>query len=114
MSHLLALDASGEPEWEPIAPDRVVAGAPATRTWVQYDNQAEKLSAGIWEATPGKWRIAYTEWEHVRVLSGRCTLIGDDGAQLSAGPGDSFVIEPGFTGTWEVLEAMRKQWVIRE
>jgi uncharacterized cupin superfamily protein len=33
---------------------------------------------------------------------------------ISAGPGDAFVIEPGFTGTWEVVETMRKRWVIRE
>ena len=114
MSHLIALNPAGEPEWEPIAPDRVVEGTPVTRVWVQYDNPAEKLSAGIWEASPGKWRISYTEWEHVRVLSGRCTLSGDDGSRLSAGPGDAFVIAPGFTGPWEVLETMRKQWVIRE
>ena len=27
--------------------------------------------------------------------------------------GDSFVIKPGFKGTWEVLETTRKEYVIR-
>ncbi len=114
MSHLHALAAAGDPPWEPVAAEKIVAGSPRTRTWVQYAREADKLYAGIWEATLGKWRIAYTEWEHVLILSGRCVLAGDDGTRLVAGPGDNFVIEPGFTGTWEVLEPMRKQWVIRE
>jgi uncharacterized cupin superfamily protein len=48
------------------------------------------------------------------VISGRCVIAGDDGSRLEAGPGDAFVIEPGFTGSWEVLETMRKRWVIEE
>ena len=79
-----------------------------------YDNPGEKLCAGEWEATVGKWRIAYAEWEYVRMLSGHCVLTGDDGTTITAGPGDAFVIEPGFTGTWEVTVPMRKHWVIRE
>jgi uncharacterized cupin superfamily protein len=114
MSRLIALPQAGDAAWEPIAPERLVAGQPQTRTWVHYDNPAERLSAGEWEATPGKWRISYGEWEHVRMISGQCILTGDDGSTLTAGPGDAFVIEPGFTGTWEVLTPMRKHWIIRE
>ncbi len=96
----------------PVAADKVISGAPVTRTWVQYEEPGGKLAAGQWEASPGKWRIAYEEWEFVTVISGRCVVSGDDGSVIQAGPGDSFVIEPGFTGTWEVLEIMRKHWVI--
>jgi uncharacterized cupin superfamily protein len=48
------------------------------------------------------------------MISGRCIVTGDDGTKIQAGPGDAFVIEPGFNGTWEVLETMRKHWVIQE
>ncbi len=48
------------------------------------------------------------------MLSGRCAVTGDDGSRIEAGPGESFVIEPGFTGTWEVVEPMHKLWVVRE
>jgi uncharacterized cupin superfamily protein len=99
--------------WERIAAERVVSGEPATRTWVHYDDETSGLAAGEWEAGVGAWRISYTEWEYVRVISGRCLITGDDGAKITAGPGDGFVIEPGFTGIWEVLEPMRKAWVIR-
>jgi uncharacterized cupin superfamily protein len=114
MSRLIALPKAGEAAWEPIAAERLLSGLPQTRTWVHYDNPAEKLSAGEWEATIGKWRIAYAEWEYVLVISGHCLITGDDGTRLAAGPGESFVIEPGFTGTWEVTAPMRKHWVMRE
>jgi uncharacterized cupin superfamily protein len=99
---------------EPIAADKIITGNPVTRTWVHYENPAQNLAAGEWEASVGKWRISYTEWEYVYMISGRCVITGDDGRLIAAGPGDAFVIEPGFTGTWEVLETMRKSWVIKE
>jgi uncharacterized cupin superfamily protein len=114
MSLLVSLPPAGDAPWEPVAADKRLSGTPQTRTWVHYEDVTRSLSAGEWEATPGKWRIAYTEWEYVHVLTGRCTLTGDDGTTLTAGPGEAFVIEPGFSGTWEVLEPMRKRWVIRE
>jgi uncharacterized cupin superfamily protein len=102
----------GEAAFEPVPADTVLAGEPRTRTLVSYEEAGGKLAAGQWEATPGKWRIAYTEWEYIVMIAGRCVVEGDDGSRIEAGPGDAFVIEPGFTGTWEVLEAMRKHWVI--
>jgi len=102
----------GEADWENVPAEKVVDGAPATRTWVRYEEAGGRLAAGVWEARPGTWRIAYDEWEYVLVEFGRCVLAGDDGSRIEAGPGDAFVIEPGFRGTWEVLETMRKHWVI--
>jgi uncharacterized protein len=114
MTHLVKLAQAEPGAWEPIPAEKLISGSPQTRLCVQYDNPAENLSAGTWEATQGKWRIAYTEWEYVTMLSGACALTGDDGTVLNAGPGDSFVIEPGFTGTWEVTTPMRKAWVVRD
>jgi uncharacterized cupin superfamily protein len=111
---LKLLPATAEAPWEDVPAEKVVAGAPRTRTVVLYENPAERLYAGEWEATPGKWRISYSEWEYVRVICGTCVLEGEDGARIEAGPDQQFVIEPGFAGTWEVLTPMRKSWVIRE
>jgi uncharacterized cupin superfamily protein len=111
---LIKLPPAGDAVLEPIEGEKIISGTPATRTWVQYEEPGGKLAAGQWEATPGKWRIAYAEWEYIVMLSGRCIVTGDDGERIEAGPGDTFVIEPGFTGTWEVLETMRKHWVIED
>jgi len=104
----------GDAAFEPIAADKIITGTPTQRSWVSYEEAGGKLAAGQWEATPGKWRIAYAEWEYVVMISGRCVIAGDDGSRIEAKVGDAFVIEPGFTGTWEVLETMRKYWVIEE
>ena len=114
MTRLALLACAGTAEWEDVPADKLLEGAPKTRTSVLYENAARRLSAGEWEASPGKWRIAYTEWEYVEMVSGACVVEGDDGRRIEAGPGDRFVIEPGFTGTWEVLSPMLKTWVIHE
>ncbi|MCB5945215.1 cupin domain-containing protein [Acidocella sp. KAb 2-4] len=114
MSRLQRLAPPSGAPWEDVAAEKVLDGTPRTRSWVLYENPAERLYAGEWEATPGKWRIAYTEWEYMEIISGACVVEGGNGERIEAGPGDRFVIEPGFTGTWEVLSPMRKSWVIRE
>jgi len=110
--HLLNRETSA-PIIGPVDAAVLLSGTPETRVFVTYDAPAERLCAGEWEATLGKWRVSYDEWEYCLMVSGRCIVTGDDGRIITAGPGDSFVIEPGFSGTWEVLEPMRKHWVIR-
>lgn len=95
------------------APDsaRVVTGAPRFRTWNLEAHDG--LFAGVWEATPGAWRVAYDEWEYCRILSGISVLTEDGGARRTVRAGDAFVLRPGFTGVWEVVETTRKEYVIR-
>lgn len=93
------------------APDKVIAGDPVHRTW--NAEERDGLYCGIWESTPGKWRISYDEWEYCRILAGRSIITGADGAEYPLGRGDSFILRPGFSGTWEVLETTRKDYVIR-
>lgn len=57
--------------------------------------------------------MSYDEWEYCRILSGRSVITGDDGTTIAAGPGDSLILRPGFSGTWEVIETTRKDYVIR-
>lgn len=99
------------PEHDAPAPERVLAGDPRFTVW--NIEERDGLYAGIWEATPGKWRIAYDEWEYCRILSGVSVITPEGGAPVTVRAGDSFVLRPGFTGTWEVVETTRKDYVIR-
>jgi uncharacterized protein len=110
---LIPSQPSGDPEDGQPAADRILSGSPRTRTWNLYESADGKTFCGIWECTPGKWRIHYDEWESCTLLSGRSVVTqdGGDGTVLEAG--DSLVLEPGFSGTWEVVETTRKSYVIR-
>ncbi|MGR3506411.1 MAG: cupin domain-containing protein [Paracoccaceae bacterium] len=102
---------SVEADVERPAGDRVIAGDPVFTSWTLEDRDG--LYCGIWESTPGCWRISYGEWEYCRILSGVSILTEDGGAPVTVKAGDSFVLRPGFQGTWEVVETTRKDFVIR-
>lgn len=102
-----------EPEEGAPAPDRLVLGDPRFRSW-NLEEADGGLYAGIWESTPGKWRIEYDEWEFCHILAGLSVITEEGGQPRTVRAGDSFVIRPGFRGTWEVVETTRKEYVIRD
>ncbi|MGD9916641.1 MAG: cupin domain-containing protein [Paenirhodobacter sp.] len=105
-----ALTPQGTPEITRPEAAKLVAGDPVHSTWNLEDDRG--LYCGIWESTPGAWRVSYDEWEYCRILAGRSVIEGDDGSRLEVGPGDAFVLRPGFTGIWRVIETTRKDYVI--
>jgi len=112
MSNFLDIDIAGvEPEIGAPPADRLISGAPRFRTW-NVEEQAGGLYAGVWESSPGKWRISYDEWEFCHILSGVSVIAEDGGEARTVKAGDSFVLRPGFKGSWEVLETTRKEYVI--
>jgi len=112
MTNFLRLTAEAvEPEHERPAPEKVISGDPQFTTWNLEDRDG--LYCGIWQATPGKWRISYDEWEYIHILEGRSVITSDDGTEYPLQAGDSFILRPGFSGTWEVIETIRKEYVIR-
>lgn len=90
----------------------LLAGEYRTRTWNHYTGENGRLFCGIWESTPGKVVIDYTEWEFCHLISGRIVLTAEDGSAWPFGPGDAFMIPAGFRGTWESLDTVRKHYVI--
>jgi uncharacterized cupin superfamily protein len=92
------------------APDRLIEGTPLHRTWSAEERPP--LYAGIWQSTPGKWRVSYDEWEYFHILSGVSILTDEAGQQTRLSAGDSHIIRPGFRGTWEVVEETTKDYVI--
>lgn len=93
-------------------PSAVLSGDPRTRTLNYYTAPDERFFAGVWESTPGKWRVSYTENEFVALLAGRVVLTADGGPAETFAAGDAFVIPAGFAGTWETVEPVRKLYAI--
>lgn len=113
MTLMLAITTEDTPAEEGApAPERLISGNPSFRSW-NVEEADGGLYAGIWEATPGKWRIEYDEWEFCHILSGVSVIEEEGGEARTVRAGDSFIIRPGFRGSWEVVETTRKEYVIR-
>ncbi len=100
------------PETSRPAPERIVAGDPVHTTWNIVD-RGDGFFCGLWQSTPGRWRVAYDEWEYFRILSGHSILTDSEGNEHHLRPGDSWILQPGFRGEWEVVETTLKDYVIR-
>jgi len=101
-----------EPEEGAPAPDRLISGNPRFTTW-NFEEADGGIYAGVWQATPGKWRVVYDEWEYFHILEGHSILTEEGGQPVHLKAGDSMIVRPGFAGTWEVIETTRKDYVIR-
>ncbi|SLN32587.1 hypothetical protein ROA7450_01501 [Roseovarius albus] len=102
---------------EPVLDDldgwKKVSGDPSMTTWIEYTSEDESLMCGWWEATPGVYHATYAAWEFVHLMEGKITITPDGGEPNEVGPGDAFVIEADFSGTWEIKEKVLKHFVIR-
>jgi uncharacterized protein len=101
-----------EPDRGAPAPDRLISGSPEFETWSSYESADGKYFTGLWRATPGAWRIVYTEWEYCEMLEGVSVITSADGTERMFRAGDKFVLEPGFEGVWDVVETTLKRYVI--
>ena len=114
MSFFLRITAGGvDAEVSSPAADRLVSGAPVFTTWLHETSGDEKTYAGVWQSTPGAWRVVYDEWEYCTLISGHSILTEDDGTAHELKAGDHFVIRPGFSGVWQVVETTQKTFVVR-
>lgn len=100
------------PEIERPAPEKIVSGDPVHTHW--GIEASDGLYCGLWQSTPGAWRVDYAEWEYVRILEGMSVLHGEDGSKITLRAGDGWIIRPGYAGVWEVVETTLKEYVIRD
>lgn len=120
MTRLLPIDTTPAfaPREDTAAPERLIEGTPRFRTWELDTTLAEavqwgKIRTGIWEATPGTTRsIKGDTFEFCQILEGRAEISEENGETHVFGPGDSFIMKPGFVGQWKTLETLRKIFVI--
>lgn len=111
-THLQQVTRAGTaPEVERPAAEKVIAGDPVHSTWNL--EEVDGLYCGLWQSTPGTWRVSYAEWEYIHILEGVSVLTDAEGRATTLRAGDSYIIRPGFEGTWEVVETTLKDYVIR-
>jgi uncharacterized cupin superfamily protein len=96
-----------------FAAERILEGEPSYKVWEKDNCGDGRIRSGIWEATPGAFRVVKGEnWEYCTILSGVVELIEDGGETHRLAAGDTFVMRPGFVANWKTIETVRKLWVV--
>ncbi len=89
-----------------------LGGDTATWTREMWATADEASSAGFWQASAGRsyWKFDYTEV--IFVLEGRLIVTEDDGEAVELGPGDTAVFPTGWQGEWNIVDEMKKFYVV--
>jgi hypothetical protein len=96
-------------------PDRLVKNNPQRLTQSLYEHP--NMNAGIWQCEVGAWNIVFAnnKQEFFYVLEGVVRLHAQNNQSfIEIKAGDAGVIPPGFIGTFEVVEAVKKYFVVVE
>jgi uncharacterized cupin superfamily protein len=71
------------------------------------------VEVGVWECTPGGWAIVdRPTTETMLLLGGTARITPAGGEPVELEEGDVFVLPKGWSGRWDVLETVRKLYVI--
>jgi uncharacterized cupin superfamily protein len=98
-------------DWGPRA--GADSGAPVMSGRIFYEGNG--VQVGVWECTPGGWAIENRpDHETVQILSGRARLTDADGSSVELSAGDVLTLPKGWSGRWDILETVRKLYVIAE
>lgn len=96
------------------AAERAIGPPPRRLTAERYSADNGAISMGDWACEPGAWRICFHGRRHefFHVLEGRIRITDGAGNTREYGPGDACIIPAGFEGTFEVIEAVKKRYVM--
>ncbi len=92
----------------------VLSGEPNELGEEIFETKSQALSIGTWECTPYAETLAYPgeTVEFCYVLKGKVALTNPDGSVETFEAGDGYIVPAGFKGRFEVLETLRKIYVI--
>lgn len=96
-------------------PDRLVQGNPQRLTQSLYEHP--HMTCGIWQCEVGAWRIQFAEnkQEFFQIIEGIVRIHNADGSSfIEVKAGEAGIIPPAFKGTFEVVAAVKKYFVVVE
>jgi hypothetical protein len=96
------------------SPERVLEGSPQHSAKNFFSDASGQFFAGVWESTPGRWLVRYSENEFCHITRGKVLIEDGAGRSWTFKAGDSFVVPAGFAGSWTVLEPLSKLYAIFE
>jgi uncharacterized cupin superfamily protein len=88
-------------------------GTPSTASLTIYDLDSTTVQVGSWSCTPGSFPVEnHGQTECLHVLEGVFFVMNADGTAQRCEAGDTVVLPKGWTGQWDVIEIVRKLWVV--
>jgi uncharacterized cupin superfamily protein len=100
--------------WEEVEKDKLISGQPKRAWKALYSSASEEFHTGIYECTPGSWKVSYYEDEFCTLIEGRLKMTSEQGETQEFQAPVSFLIPAGYKGTWEAVTKLRKYFVIYE
>ena len=89
------------------------SGHPQMSGRILFGSSDDAVEVGVWACTAGGWAIIdRADTETVQILAGLARLTDADGVFVDLGPGDVLVLPKGWSGRWDILEPVRKLYVL--
>ncbi|MET7241959.1 cupin domain-containing protein [Methylobacterium sp. EM32] len=88
----------------------ILSGNPAQTATYLYRSADGRFAAGIWTCRVGKFRIDFDRDEFIQILEGVVIVTDAEGGSRTYRAGDAFVTPKGFSGTWDVIEPIKKHF----
>jgi uncharacterized cupin superfamily protein len=88
----------------------ILSGKPEQTATYIYRSPDDLFAAGIWTCQTGKFRIDFGRAEFIQLIEGVVTVTDAEGVAKTYRAGDAFVTPAGFSGTWEVIEPVKKHF----
>lgn len=93
-------------------PWTLISGTPDLANKRYFSNPEKTRIAGKTRCNPALFKISYNVWELSHLKKGKVRITHESGRVYDFEAGDTWILEPGFEGTWEVLEEMVKVFVM--
>ncbi len=90
---------------------KALEGTSPNTGWLEIFGDEQGRDAGIWQCSPGKYRLERTSDELCVILQGHWKLIGDEGDEYEVKAGDVIYLRTGWCGTSHVIETLRKVYM---
>ena len=95
-----------------LKPNALEGSTPSDATDNAITLQASMVDIGFWACSPGVFTTSRRGVnEVILVLEGSGTLVSEHGHRVDHKTGDMVLIPNGWSGTWEIHEEFKKQYI---
>ncbi|WP_065373817.1 cupin domain-containing protein [Ensifer adhaerens] len=96
-----------------VPPEAILSGFADELGDVHFESSDKAVVIGTWQSTPYAEMLSYPDGsEYSVILSGKVAITNPDGSIETFSAGESYVLPAGVEVRFEVLETMRKVYVL--